>query len=234
MAAARAAKRFLFRCAVHISSTLRNTATEDGWPGFAALWLLVVMSILASIKSLMSSERTQLPFSGVGSLLLSDTSGFSAATWEIYPLELIQVMGRILEAERRCIRESDGLMPYTGVGEVILGVWSSPSHAHVAVETARKILAESRKVQTGTGFSFQVRVAVTTGKMTVDTIGGSPQVFGPPFTTAKRLLDSAVPRRSNVLCTSETLELVPDRARSDSIAMIRGCSGQEVPVFEFT
>src|SRR6266853_599115 len=99
------------------------------------------MSILASMRSLMSSQSKSIsvPFSGVGSLLLSDIAGFSASASEISPLELIEVMGRILEAERRCIHESDGFMPYTGVGEVMLGVWSSPSHAAVALETGRRI-----------------------------------------------------------------------------------------------
>src|SRR5678815_4535310 len=138
------------------------------------------MSILASIKSLMSSERSPDPFSGVGSLLLSDISGFSAAASEINPLELIEVMGQILEAERRCIHEGDGFMPYTGVAEVMMAVWGSSalgsSHADLAVETGRKILAESRRVQAETGLSLQVRVAVTTGKMTVTTVGGRHQL----------------------------------------------------------
>jgi class 3 adenylate cyclase len=198
------------------------------------------MSILASIKSLMSSKRSpdEFPFSGVGSLLLSDISGFSAAASEINPLEVIEVMGRILEAERRCIQEGDGFMPYTGVAEVMMAVWGSSasgsSHADLAVETGRKILAESRRVQAETGLSLQVRVAVTTGKMTVTTVGGRHQLYGGPFTTAKRLLELAVPRRSHLLCTSETLELLSARPPSDSIATIRGCSGQDVPVFEFT
>ena len=188
----------------------------------------------------MSSERSpgEFPFSGVGSLLLSDVSGFSAAVSEINPLELIEVMGRILEAERRCIHEADGFMPYSGVAEVMMAVWGSSasgsSHADFAVETGRKILAESRRVRAETDFSLQIRLAVTTGKMTVTTIGGRHQVYGGPFTTAQRLLELAVPRRSHLLCTSETLELVSARPPSDSIATIRGCSGHDVPVFEFT
>jgi len=188
----------------------------------------------------MSRERDpgEFPFSGVGSLLLSDISGFSVAASEINPLELIEVMGRILEAERRCIQETDGFVPYTGVAEVIMAVWGSSSsgssHADFAVETGRKILAESRRVQSKTGFLLQVRLAVTTGKMTVTTIGGRHQVYGGPFTTAQRLLELAVRRRSHLLCTSETLDLVSARPPLDSIATIRGCSGQDVPVFEFT
>jgi class 3 adenylate cyclase len=201
------------------------------------------MSVFHSITSFLSSGSgpTQFPFSGVGSLLLSDISGFSATTPEVSPLDVIEVMGRILELERRCIGESGGFMPYTGVGEVILAVWrasgSSRSHAELAVETGRKILAELERVQTETGLSLQVRVAVTTGKMTIDSIGGRPQVFGAPFTTAKRLLELLelpVARRSHILCTSETLELISARPPSDSIATVRGCSGQDVQVFEFT
>ena len=96
------------------------------------------------------------------------------------------------------------------------------------------ILAESQRVQAETGFSLQVRIAVTTGRMTVNTIGGRPQVFGAPFTTAQRLLELPVVRRSHLLCTSETLELIYSRPPSDVIATIRGCAGQDVPVFEFT
>ena len=198
------------------------------------------MGILTSIKSLMSGESSpgDVSFSGVGSLLLSDIAGFSATASDIDPLRLIEIMGRILESERRCIHESDGFMPYTGVGEVILAIWrssgSSPSHADLAIETARTILAESQRVQDGTGFSLPVRVAVATGKMTVATVGGRQQVYGAPFTTAQRLLELPVPRRSHLLCTSETLELVSARPPADSIATVRGCSGQDVPVFEFT
>ncbi len=89
------------------------------------------------------------------------------------------------------MQDSDGFMPYTGVGEVMLAVWSSPSHAAVALETGRRILAESQKVQAETGFSFQVRVGVTTGKMTIDTVGSRPQVYGAPLTTAQRFASSA-------------------------------------------
>src|ERR1051325_6233908 len=128
------------------------------------------MSILTFMRSLIrgESKSSSFPFSGVGSLLISEIAGFSASRSEIPPLELIEVIGRILEAERRCIHESDGFTPFSGVGEVMLGVWSSPSHAAVALETGRRILAESKKVQTEIGFSLQVRVGVTTGNMTVD------------------------------------------------------------------
>ena len=180
------------------------------------------------------SNSISFPFSGVGSLLLSDIAGFSASVPEISPVGLIEVMNRILEAEHRCIHESGGFMPYTGVGEVLLAVWSCPSHAAVALETGRRILAESQRVQAETGFSFQVRVGVTTGTMTVDTVGGRPQVYGAPFTTAQLLLALPVPHGSQLLCTSETLELVPDQSPVDSIATVQGCSGQEVRVFEFT
>jgi class 3 adenylate cyclase len=198
------------------------------------------MSIFTSIKSLMSGESSlsEVSFSGIGSLLLSGIAGFSATASDVDPLRLIEIMGRILESERRCIHESDGFMPHTGVGEVILAIWrssgSSSSHADLAVETGRKILAESQRVQAGTGFSLGVRVAVATGKMTVATIGRRQQIYGAPFTTAQRLLELPVPRRSHLLCTSETLEVVSARPPSDSIATIRGYSGQDVPVFEFT
>jgi class 3 adenylate cyclase len=189
-----------------------------------------------SMRSLISGESKSrsFPFSAVGSLLLSDISGFTVGTSKISPLELTEVMGRVLELERRCIQESDGFMPYSGVAEVMLATWSSPSHATVALETGRRILAESKRVRTESGFSFQVRVGVTTGKMTVDIVGGRPQVYGAPFTTAQRLLALTAPRRSQLLCTSETLELVPHRPPLDSIASVQGWSGQDVRVFEFT
>ncbi len=193
------------------------------------------MSILASLRSLMSSQSNSIsvPFSGVGSLLLSDFAGFSGSMPEMTPEDLAEVMGRILAAQRRCIQESDGFMPYPGVGEWMLGVWSGPSHAAVALETGRRMLAESKRLQTETGISLQFRVGVTTGRMIVETVGRRPQVYGAPFTTAQRLLALAVPGRSQLLCTSETLELVPDRPPLDSIAAVQGCSGQEVRVFEF-
>ena len=96
------------------------------------------MSVFDSITSLLSSgsRSSSFPFSGVGSLLLSDISEFSATASEVSPLDVIEVMGRILELERRYIQE--------------------------------------------------------------------------------------------------TLELISARPPSDAIATIRGCSGQDVPVFEFT
>lgn len=184
------------------------------------------------------SSPRHFPFSGVGSLLLSDIAGFSSTASEIPALELFKVMGRIITAEHHFIHESHGFMPYTRVTEVVLAVWglsgSRSSHADLAVKTAKKILAEARTVQAETGFSLQVRVAVTTGEMTVDTIGGRTQVFGAPFSTAQRLLELAAPHRSQLLYTSETLELTYERRVSAPIATTRGCSGQDVPVFEFT
>ncbi len=176
---------------------------------------------------------SSFPFSGVGSLLLADIAGFSASVSAISPLELAEGMGRTLEAGRRCIHESEGFMPY-GVDGMMLAVWTSPSHGAIALETGRRILAESKRIQTESGFSLQLRVGVTTGKLILDTVGGHPQVYGAPFATAQRLLALAVPRRSQLLCTSETLELVADRPTSDPIATVQGCSGQQVQVFELT
>ncbi len=47
-------------------------------------------------RKLMQSQSKclALPFSGVGSLLLTDITGVSAGASEIAPLELIEVMGR--------------------------------------------------------------------------------------------------------------------------------------------
>jgi hypothetical protein len=116
------------------------------------------MSFFDSITPLLSSgsRSSSFPFSGVGSLLLSGISGFSANASEVSPLDVIEVLGRILELERRCIQKSGGCMPYTGVGEVLLAVWgssgSSRSHAELALETGRMILAKSQRVQAETGF----------------------------------------------------------------------------------
>src|SRR5258708_40254889 len=117
----------------------------------------------------------------------------------------------------------------------MVAVWgtsySSHSTADVAFRAGRKILANLQPGSRETAISFQLRIALTTGKMTAGFVGGRTQVVGAPFATAKRLLELEIPRRTHLLCTTETLEHVSHRPHSDPIAQVRGCSGKEVAVF---
>jgi len=159
--------------------------------------------------------------------------------YESAPVEnVVTALNRILDLQVRCIHDTKGMI-LTSVGDAILAVWTpshvKPSHAELAFGCGRKILERWPEVQSQLEVSFQLRIALATGKMTGDLIAQRFQVVGAPCTTAKRLMDLAdVPRRSQMLYTSETLQLIAPPTQSRQVAKIGRSSGEELAVFEFT
>jgi class 3 adenylate cyclase len=197
------------------------------------------MSLLDSIKSLLPRKRGAefRSFTGVGTLWLSDICAFPNACEGMSPEPLIRAMNTSFVSHAQCIHDSGGVV-IQSVGDAILAVWEpsqlAPSHAELALATGRKVLRGVPQTNSETGIEFHLRIALATGKMTADWIGGRFQVVGAPYAVAQRLVQMNIPRRSQLLYTSETLDYVAQKEPSEPIGQIKGVSGEDVPVFEFT
>lgn len=195
------------------------------------------MSLLDSIKSLLprKSGAEFRPFTGVGTLWLSDICGFPNVCEGISPEALARAMNTGFSFQAQCIQDRGGVIVQS-VGDAILAVWEpsrlAPSHAELALATGRKLLSRRQPINFGAGIEYHLRIAVATGTMTGDWIGGRFQVVGAPHAVAQRLQQMDVPRRSQLLCTSETLDYVAQIESSEAVGRIKGVSGDEVPVFE--
>jgi class 3 adenylate cyclase len=195
------------------------------------------MPLFKALRSVLREKgnHQQFPFSGIGTLLVSDIALSSRIHEGISSEELAKAMNQFLGPQIRLANDHGGFVLMIGDG--ILAAWgssfSNPSHAEVAFQVGRSILSEVNREDRDGGVCFNVRIALATGKITGALIGGRIQVVGTPFTTAKRLLELEITRRPHLLCTSETLNLVPDMQPPEPIARVRGCEGEEVAVFEF-
>ncbi len=110
----------------------------------------------------------------------------------------------------------------------------APSHAELALTCGRKILERLRGGQGKSKFSYSLRMVLATGKLAGRIVGGRFQVFGDPLAVAKRLEALQISKRSQILCTSETLAYIPAAVSSDPVGRVKGVAGNEVPVFEFS
>ena len=195
------------------------------------------MSLRDSINSLLGRKSgTEFrPFTGVGTLWLADICAFPNVCEGMSPEALVRAMNTSFVSHAQSIQDSGGLI-IQSIGDAILAVWEpsrlAPSHADLALATGRKVLRGLRQINSETGIEIHLRIALGTGKMTGDWIGGRFQVVGAPYAVAQRLDRMDFPRRSQLLYTSETLDCVSQKEASEPIGKIKGASGQDVPVFE--
>src|SRR5436190_3883593 len=147
------------------------------------------MSLLDSMRSFLRRKLTTespefRPFKGVGTLWLSDICGFDGICEGMSPEAITRTMNAISHCSSRCIHESRGVIVQSS-GDAILAVWEpTPSHAELALETGKRVLALRRQVQSETGIELHLRIALATGTMTGDWIGGRFQVVGAPYAAA--------------------------------------------------
>jgi class 3 adenylate cyclase len=195
------------------------------------------MSLLDSINSFFRrKDGTEFrPFTGIGTLWLSDVCAFPSLREGILSDPLARAMNTRFVFHAQCIQDNGGVI-LQSTGDAILAVWEpsrlSPSHAELALATGRKVLKDLRRINSESGIEIHLRIALGTGKMTGDWIGGRFQVVGAPYAVVQRLDQMDFPRRSQVLYTSETLDCIAQKEASEPIGKIKGVSGQDVPVFE--
>src|SRR5688572_3009510 len=150
------------------------------------------MSLLDSIKRfLLRKDGTEFrPFTGVGTLWLSDICGMAAVSEGMSPEFLARVMNTGSGFQAQCIHDSGGVI-FQSIGDAILAVWEpsrlAPSHAELALATGRTVLRGLRQINAETGIEIHLRIALGTGEMGADWIGGRFQVVGAPYAVAQRL-----------------------------------------------
>ena len=195
---------------------------------------------MRSLKSILKAapvqETSPQPFSGMGTVFLSDIVNFEIPDDGIEPVTLATEMDSTFAAIQDTIKNTGGLI-VTSVGDAVLAVWGpffvSPSHAELALTCGRKILERLREAQGKSRFSYSLRIVLATGKLAGTSLGGRFQVLGDPLAIAKRLETFQISKRSQILCTSETLAHIPSGARPEPVGHVKGASGDEVAVFEF-
>jgi hypothetical protein len=133
------------------------------------------MSLLGSLSSFFTGSGPQSeihPFSGVGTLLLSDI--ISAEIRDELPEELATALNKIFALQAECIRNEDGIIIPTGC-EVMLAFWNETlhlSHAERALSCGQTILRLFQDLYSDQATPFVVRIALGTGMMTGTMIGG--------------------------------------------------------------
>ncbi len=194
-------------------------------------------SLKSILKAALVPETAPRPFSGVGTVFLSDVVNFEIPDDGIYPVTLATEMNTTFAGTHDTIKGAGGLI-VTSVGEAVLAVWgpsfTAPSHAELALACGRKILECLRGSQEKSKFSYSLRVVLATGKLAGRSVGGKFQVFGDPLAVAKRLEALQISKRSQILCTSETLAYIPADVSSQPVGRVKGVTGNEVAVFEFS
>jgi class 3 adenylate cyclase len=193
-------------------------------------------SLKSILREVLVKEKGPEPFSGVGTVFLSDAS-FKNIEEGIDPEALATAMNSNFAATHRLIEESGGLI-VDSTGDAVLAVWVpsfvKPSHAELAFDCARKILKQMQENQGKSRLTTSLRIVLATGKLAGRSIGGRFQVFGDPLAVAKRLEGLKPRKHGRVICTSETLAYIPGAQPAEPVGHVKGVSGQDVPVFEFS
>lgn len=198
---------------------------------------MILRSLKSTLKAALVPETAPQPFSGVGTVLLSDVVNFEIPDDGIDPVTLATVMNATFSGTHDIIKDAGGLI-VTSVGDAVMAVWGpsfiAPSHAELALACSRKVLERLRVAQGKNKLSYSLRIVLATGKLAGRSVGGRFQVFGDPLAAAKRLETLAVAKLGHILCTSETLAHIPSGVSSEPVGRVKGSAGNEVAVFEFS
>jgi class 3 adenylate cyclase len=198
-------------------------------------------------RKLKSSIRTgeksgsvmgNVPFAGIGTVMFTDTFGSKSAFEGMNADELALMMNESAGLVPEAINANNGFV-LSFIGDAALAFWppshTNSSHANEAFTCGSKILSAFLSLQKMRPGSFGIRIALGTGDMTVGVIGGKLQAVGRAVATADRLIKLDLPRRSSILCTEETLQLIPDAAIPAQATMqLQRSYGTAVNVYEFT
>ena len=169
---------------------------------------------------------------------MSDIIGMSAVSEGMDSDQLAQMLNESASSIQRYIMANKGHVLHFS-GDAVLAYWeplhTAPSHAELAFNCAKQILSEISSRSLKSENSLGIRIALGTGQMTGDLIGGRFQIIGLAYTTAERLIGFKSPPISSMLCTAETLAhipgaIIPPTPRSK----FTRTTGEEVEVFEFS
>jgi class 3 adenylate cyclase len=198
---------------------------------------MILRSLKSILKAALAQETAAQPFSGVGTVFLSNVVNFEIPDDGIDPVRLATEMNTTFAATHDIISDAGGLI-VTSVGDALLAVWGpsfvAPSHAELALACGRKILECLRVAQGKSKLPYSLRIVLATGKLAGRSVGGRFQVSGDPLAVAKRLETLQISKRGQILCTSETLAHIPSGVRSEPVGRVKGAAGNEVTVFEFS
>jgi adenylate cyclase len=175
---------------------------------------------------------------GVGTVMLSDIRRFTGELEKVHVEEIASVMNEFMTLLPAATYAKNGtLLNFTG--DASLAYWGpsdgDSSHAKAAFTCGSEILRAVQGFQKARSPSFEIRMALGTGNMTVGMIGGKLQVVGRAVATADRLLKLDRPPRSSMLCTEETLQLIPNAViPTQTLMQMQRTYGTAVDVYEFT
>jgi hypothetical protein len=199
------------------------------------------MTLLNSISRFLNPKRSRPTatigppqFSGIGTVLISHLVGLDFGS-DAAPGTLAAIYNRVFECVTRHLMESDVLIAHSG--DVIAGCWGPihtvPSHASLAFVCGKRILRSIAAINRDLDFPAHVRLALGTGQMTTAAIAQRLQCVGIAPSTANRLADVNLPKRTSMLYTRETLDHVPEvRNISAPVSRIQRATGEEIDVFE--
>jgi class 3 adenylate cyclase len=201
------------------------------------------MSIRESIAALLPFVRGRSPqrdlagsFTGQGTVMTWDIVRVSHMLEGCYPEELLSALNAIAGVCVHSIEESSG-QALQNIGDSGLAFWpSSPSdisHAVLAFRCGAMMCTRLAKLKS-TGPKPDVRIALGTGAMAGVTALGRLQIFGVASSTAKRLLELDLPRRTSMLYTSETLAFLEgETPRTVPVARLARRTGEALEVYEY-
>jgi class 3 adenylate cyclase len=162
--------------------------------------------------------------------------GFSGTLEGRHPEELVSVFGDVVGVCARSIEEASGQV-LQNIGDAGLAFWlqslSEKSHALLAFRCGASICRRLSQPKSPDP-KPHVRITLGTGAMAGGVTGGRHQIVGVGCTTAKRLQELDLPRRTSMLYTSETLAYVEgETPRTEPVARFTRTTGEEVEVYEY-
>jgi class 3 adenylate cyclase len=204
----------------------------------------VAMLLSRTLRSFLRSEEKPpcvtetARFTGVGTVMLSDLTGITGELEKVHLDDLASNMNESAALVPAAINANNGFV-LNFIGDAALAYWhpshTNASHAKEAFTCGSEILRAFQRLQKTRAASFGIRMALGTGDMTVGVIGGKLQAVGRAVATADRLMKLDLPRRSSMLCTEETLQLIPDAIiPTQAIMQMQRTYGTAVNVYEFT
>jgi class 3 adenylate cyclase len=204
------------------------------------LSMLLSRKMRSFIRSGEESESAMgtVPFTGIGTVMFTDIIGSKGVFEGMNVDELASIMNESAALVPATINANNGFV-WNFIGDAALAYWhpshTNPSHAKEAFTCGSEILRAFQRLQKTRAASFGIRVALGTGDMTVSVIGGKLQAVGRAVATANRLLKLDLPRRSSMLCTEETLQMIPDASIPPKATLqLQRSYGTVVNVYEFT
>jgi class 3 adenylate cyclase len=164
-----------------------------------------------------------------------DIVGFPDAFERLHPENALSALGDVVDVYARSIEEFSGRV-LNNVGDAGLAFWlHSPleTHALLAFRCGASICKRLSQPKSPDLRPY-VRFSLGTGGIAGGLITGRPHIVGVACTTAKRLRELDLPRRTSMLYTSETLAFLEgETPLTAPVARLTRTTGEEVEVYEY-